>query len=85
MDSKETLEEAIEKYIQSKEWLNEGADKWIHNIFIKGVDWQAERMYSENDLRQAFKDGQNNASFSDMHGFTRDLTEEQWFEQFKKK
>jgi hypothetical protein len=44
-----------------------------------------ERMYSEEDLRQAFRDGQSNMHYSDIFGLDSSLTEQQWFEQFKKK
>jgi hypothetical protein len=42
-------------------------------------------MYSEEDIRQAFRDGQNNMNYSDNYGLDTILNEEQWFEQFKKK
>jgi hypothetical protein len=90
MGNKESIEEAAKKYYeQNIDGSNIPREHWEYEIQDMMVGfasiWQSERMYSENDLRQAFKDGQNNASFSDIHGFTRDLTEEQWFEQFKKK
>ena len=44
-----------------------------------------ERMYSEEDLRQAFRDGQSNMHYSDIFGLDSSLTEQQWFENFKKK
>jgi hypothetical protein len=44
-----------------------------------------ERMYSEEDLRQAFRDGQSNMHYSDNFGLDSSLTEQQWFENFKKK
>jgi hypothetical protein len=43
-------------------------------IFIKGAKWQQERMYSEEDLQEAFYSRNNNW-----------IDFEQWFEQFKKK
>ena len=42
-------------------------------------------MYSEEDLRQAFRDGQSNMHYSDNFGIDSSLTEQQWFENFKKK
>jgi hypothetical protein len=51
-------------------------DNWI-----AGANWQAERMYSEEDMRKAFYEGWilrgSGASFRDAL--------EKWFEQFKKK
>jgi hypothetical protein len=44
-----------------------------------------ERMYSEEDLREAFRQGKENMDYSDTYGWTSKLTEQEWFEQFKKK
>jgi hypothetical protein len=44
-----------------------------------------ERMYSEEDLREAFRQGGENIDYSDTYGWTSKLTEQEWFEQFKKK
>ena len=81
----ETLEEAAEKHAdsyynknsefcsviyESVEWINRN-----HN-FIVGAEWQAERMYSEEDMEEAFTNGLNRSFDSDF---------DRWFEQFKKK
>jgi hypothetical protein len=52
---------------------------------VKGANWQAERMYSEEDLREAFRQGQDNMDYSEIYGWDSKLTEQEWFEQFKKK
>jgi hypothetical protein len=52
---------------------------------VKGAKWQAERMYSEEDLREAFRQGQDNMDYSEIYGWDSKLTEQEWFEQFKKK
>jgi hypothetical protein len=44
-----------------------------------------ERRYSEEDLREAFRQGQDNMDYSDTYGWDSKLTEQEWFEQFKKK
>jgi hypothetical protein len=76
---KETLEEA------AKEGYNNmpfgiGLIK-RRSVFLLGAKWQAERMYSEEDMRKAFYEGWilrgSGASFRDAL--------EKWFEQFKKK
>jgi hypothetical protein len=60
---KETLEEAAEKYLQEWRLVNNiHLSNPIHaerckNNFIAGAKWQQERMYSEEDLRKAFKHG----------------------------
>lgn len=77
----ETLEEASWRYNPVKKLDGE----FIRNAFTEGAKWQAERMYSEEDLRQAFRDGQSNMHYSDNFGLDSSLTEQQWFEQFKKK
>ena len=87
----ETLEEAAEKY--SKNWEEITGLDYENTVpsevnkldFINGAKWQQERMYSEEDLRQAFRDGQENINYSEMYGLDSKLTEQEWFNQFKKK
>ena len=68
MNLQETLQEAAEKY-WSKQPYNEDA-------FIEGAKWQAERMYSEEDMEEAFTNGLNRSFDSDF---------DRWFEKFKNK
>ena len=75
----ETLEEAAEKFVNNTRYRN------YKVLFIEGAKWQAERMYSEEDLREAFRQGQDNMDYSDTYGWDSKLTEQEWFEQFKKK
>jgi hypothetical protein len=64
---KETLEEAAERAIKSGLFKDK-------TLFIAGAKWQAERMYSEEDIEKAHFAGKiGRESFSI------------WFEQFKKK
>jgi hypothetical protein len=51
--------------------------------FIKGIKWKQDRM--EEDLREAFRQGQDNMDYSDIFGLESKLTEQEWFEQYKKK
>jgi hypothetical protein len=65
MENKEALEEAAERLY--REYPNNPLDKpdWRYNrdvncfkkrkAFISGAKWQAERMYSEEDLLSAFE------------------------------
>lgn len=79
MDKQETLEEAAEDYVKlNKLFAN------TRNAFIKGAKWQAEKMYSEEDIKAAFDAGQSNIDCHEMHGLFAELTTEEWFEQFKK-
>jgi len=75
----ETLEEAAELCIQNGIYLNEQEKQQTEIAFYEGANWQAERMYSEEELLQALS-----------LGFTS--TDETWEqcvafakEQFKKK
>ena len=76
---KETLEEVAERF----------ADMCNGNLvskysFITGAKWQAGRMYSEDDLREAFKQSRQALIFEkDMPPVHNEF--EDWFEQFKKK
>jgi len=98
---KTELEEAAEKYLQECRLLtNVHLSNPIHaerckNNFIAGGNYQAERMYSEEDLRKAYffgisstgegwngeYAGGNNPNIEEK--FSKGFT--QWFEQFKKK
>ena len=52
----ETLEEFTENYINK--FYNDYAFKdLLKPLLIEGANWQAERMYSEEDMKQAFFDG----------------------------
>ena len=42
--------------------------------FIEGAKSQAKRMYSEEDLRETFRQGQNNIDYSDSYGLDSKLT-----------
>jgi len=70
---KETLEEAAEKYA-----IRNFDSSWkdVTDHFISGANYQAERMYSEEDMEKAFQNGLNRSFDSDF---------DRWFEQFKKK
>jgi len=75
----ETLEEATRKYLKNcKEAIHDNI------MFIQGSNfgakWQQERMYSEEDMKQAFLDGMFYSS-----GNTVNNNIEEWFEEFKKK
>jgi hypothetical protein len=80
----ETLEEAAEKYedkITRKRNTRLGIPS---QDFEAGAKWQAKRMYSEEDLREAFKQSRQAKIFEkDMPPVYESF--EKWFEQFKKK
>ena len=86
-NKQETLEEAAEKYANKKGDIptTKLEDAIFKQGFIDGAKWQQEKMYSEEDLRQAFQDGQDNMDYSEIYGLDSKLTEGEWFEKFKKK
>lgn len=83
MKNKETLEEAAERIFKEK-----GFNVFNHYdtrpSFIEGAKWQAERMYSEEEvcklLKKAFFDGCK----SERQIKPREKCWEEWLEQFKK-
>lgn len=82
--SKETLEEAAEKY--NDDFQIKGGSKAPHiknvhimNHFIAGAKWQQEKMYSEEEVKQII-----DATLIEYSDFVlADVPE--WFKQFKKK
>lgn len=86
----ETLEEAAEKYVEDFDlsFYDKIEEIPIKEFgkedFIAGAKWQQERMYSEEDLREAFKQSKQVFIYQkDMPPLFENF--EQWFEQFKKK
>ncbi len=83
----ETLEEAAEKYsneLLEAKTIEPHEKTWIKSMFIYITKYQSERMYSEEDMREAFRQGMENMDYSEMYGWSSKLTEQEWFEQFKK-
>jgi hypothetical protein len=69
------------------ETLEDAADNWVRKpvigtkreSFIAGANWQAERMYSEEEVKQIIE-----ATLIEYSDYVlADIPE--WFEQFKKK
>jgi hypothetical protein len=72
----ETLEEVAKRIYQKG--LQDDIDLSFYDGVRLGANYQAERMYSEEDMKEAFKGG-NKTSWIKRNSF------EEWFEQFKKK
>jgi len=80
----ETLEEAAERYANNQsdtsmrkdplEFSKSGEELWeeAKEDFKAGAKWQAEKMYSKEDLRAAWMAAKNSSDFNE------------WFKQFKK-
>ena len=71
----ETFQEVFSKHPKGGRLTNETIEEVLKIFFKLGAKWQAERMYSEEDMREAYKYGR----IWDATSF------EEWFEQFKKK
>jgi hypothetical protein len=82
---KETLEEAAQKlypieytgrmFMPSRDELN---NSYKQEAFIEGAKWQAERMYTEEEVLKLL------ITFSDDRTFLKKDIAIQWFEQNKK-
>ena len=46
---------------------------------------QDKKLYNEEDLREAFRQGEQNINYSEIYGLDSKLTEQEWFEKLKKK
>lgn len=77
-----TLEEVAEEYAISKSSSSVFQKAHIRD-FIAGAKWQQERMYSENDLKEAFKQSRRTNIFEIGMPLVFDSFED-WFKQYKK-
>jgi hypothetical protein len=77
----ETLEEVLPKNSNGKYSRNE-----IEKAFESGAKWQAERMYTEEELKSAFRTGFGIGYGSDIYAIDiKDKICDEWFEENKKK
>jgi hypothetical protein len=73
MENKETLEEAAER-------LYPGVDRQVDRmLFINGAKWQAERMYSKEDMLKCW-----NAAYIDSLAIDEETYKPLFFEDFIK-
>ena len=80
---KETLEEAAENHV-SKFYPTYAFKKVLESLFIDGAKWQAERMFSEEDMRKCWNAAYMDALALDEETY-KPLFFEDFIEQFKKK
>ena len=82
---KETLEEAAEhNYPSGDVWTEEQAV--IRRLAFKnGANWQAERMYSEEEVTKLLISCKDRFGGSDLYDYTHDNEVKKWFESYKKK
>jgi hypothetical protein len=78
LPKQEILEEAAEKRIPTGTHIWELTETRRCD-FIAGAKWQAERMYSEEEVKLAYNEGQVSIISANY------IRTEEWFEQFKKK
>jgi hypothetical protein len=81
ISKQETLEEAAENFVKVKQFRTEEKDKTRLYSFIQGAKWQAERMYSEEEVISLLNDFAQHLIFNKNSS----LNIIEWFEQFKKK
>lgn len=77
---KETIEEAAKRIYPINIVVDYDTNEDIRNIWIEGAKWQAERMYSEEEVLIIL----DKFLTSMIKGEKTGLLEE-WFEKFKKK
>jgi len=74
-------------YMNIPYWLKETDKENVYDyLTIEQLpdDIKNERMYSEEEVREAFRQGQDNMDYSEMYGWSSKLTEQEWLEQFSK-
>jgi hypothetical protein len=86
----ETLEEVATKVLDRKYPYHRPTDAgYWKDMFISGANYQAERMYSEEDMKLAWEDGRNGTAVVGKFPFIitkfKHNSFTKWFEQFKKK
>lgn len=81
----ETLEEAAKNTTQK--YINEREKQTAYLEFIEGVKWQAERMYSEEEVYKLLLKHQSDyrSSVRNSYPLNWSFDIKKWFEQFKKK
>jgi hypothetical protein len=72
--NQETLEEVSWKVLGTKD-----------NTFYNGAKWQAERMYSEEEVEKLLISCKDRFGGSELYDYTHDDKVKKWLEQFKKK
>jgi hypothetical protein len=77
----ETLEE-LGLYDETEHLLSTQANK---ERLLEDVKEETQRRYSEEDVREAFRQGETNVVYSEKYGLEYRLSESKWLEQFKKK
>jgi len=81
-----TLEEAAEKYSELQEGTFTPPHKTTYKHgFEDGANWQAERMYSEEEVIKLLISCKDRFGGSGLEDYTHDNEVKNWFERIKKK
>jgi hypothetical protein len=86
--NKETVEEVAEKKYTPGVYVINGIDicEAARECFIEGAKWQAEKMYSEEEVNDILQDWSLYCSITILEEHVSNvLSYSEWFEQFKKK
>lgn len=78
----ETLEDFAERIARA---FDNDNYKAIMELVIESAKWQEQRMYSEEDMKQAFNDGSNTLIYDEINyksEFKRKMNE--WLEEYKR-
>ena len=81
---KETLEEAAERN-HNEQKLNTYTPYSFNDAFKDGANWQAEKMYSEEEVTKLLISCKDRFGGSDLYDYTHDNEVKEWFESYKKK
>jgi hypothetical protein len=81
----ETLEEFINEELEDVFFTNISKRKEAERLIELGAKWQAEGMYSKEEVEQIARFGFNAGRRVELKAVDLDFTFEKWFEEFKKK
>jgi hypothetical protein len=87
----EELKQAFKNFSKQETLEKAAKEQWgnVHRTgvlgFIEGAKWQAERMYSEEEVLQIAQFAFNAGRRVELKAVESDFSFEKWFEQFKKK
>jgi hypothetical protein len=79
MDKIETIDQAAKEYDAKAEYTK----YVVEDAFIAGAKWQAERMYSEEEVIELLNKHEDYVNSED--NIFEYLTTKEWFKQFKNK
>lgn len=83
--NKETLKEFINEELEDVFFTNISKRKEAERLIELGAKWQAEKMYSEEEVKLAFIEGHNVCRCITDNTYESKECFEEWFKQFKKK